>query len=262
MILIKFGGNAIRGKDDLSRLSREVMEIAENGESIVMVHGGGPEISEEMERRGMKAVKVAGQRITDDDALAVAAEVLRSLNDDVVRALRNAGVNAIGVPGYDVIKSVRKAPITAKDDDGNEITVDLGRVGEVDSVDTDTILGMVDDGKVPVIFPICASSDGLMNVNADTVAAGVAASLKADEMILITDVPGILTDVNDPASKLDAVTFGKIGEMIEDGTISGGMIPKVEGCMNAINIGVTKVRMVNGKGQSILGAGNGTVITR
>jgi len=265
--VIKFGGNSIRGRGDLDRLAKEMAQLASDNVKMIVVHGGGPEITEEMERRGLKAKKVAGLRITDCDALEVAADVLMSINGGVVDSLRNAGVNASGMSGCGIIRCIRKPPVRVTDD-GNDVLVDLGNVGEAEHVETSVLKKMTDDGVVPVIFPICTGPGGVcLNVNADTAAAAVAAAVGAKEMIQITDVPGILTDVNDPSSKLDHVTLGEIDELIKNGTISGGMIPKTEACRSAIRAGVERVRMVNGKDERILtdifgSVPHGTLITR
>lgn len=266
--LLKFGGNAIRGRDDLDRLSKEIAWLIKNGERIILVHGGGPEITDEMERRGLKAKKIAGQRITDGDALKVAMDVLKAINDDVVDSLTSAGVKAEGMSGYGFIHCVRKPPVRAVED-GVEIYVDLGNVGEVDRVDTEGMTKLLNEGITPVIYPICSGPGGeYLNVNADTAAAGVAAAMKVKEMIQITDVPGILMDLDDPTSKLNTVTLDEIDALIENGTISGGMIPKVEACRSAIDAGVGTVRMVNGKDKRSIvtdimnNIPHGTVITR
>lgn len=245
--LLKFGGNAIRGRDDLDRLAKEIVWLVNENVNIVLVHGGGPEITEEMERRGLEAKKIAGVRITDDDALKVAMDVLESINNDVVDSLKGAGVDAKGMSGIGMIHCVKKPPVTLMEN-GTEIVVDLGKVGIVKDVDVGPIMKALTDGFVPVIYPICSGPSGeALNVNADTAAAGVAAAIKAKEMIQITDVPGILTDINDETSKLNTVTLDEVNELIKNGTISGGMIPKVEACRDAIDSGVGTVRMVNGK---------------
>jgi len=265
---MKFGGNAIRGKNDLDRLSEEIAKLISKGAKIILVHGGGPEITAEIEKRGMSTKMVGGFRITDNAVLNVADEVLGQLNRDVVDSLKKAGVKAKGMPGYEgnVITCIKKAPIKVKD--GNEmITVDLGLVGEVDIVDTKHIRNMISEGILPTIYPICADADGKkMNVNADTVASGIAAAMGCDEMVFITDVPGILRDVKDPDSKIDKITIKEIDALISNGTISGGMIPKVEACSKAILAGVSAVRMVNGKDERSIvsdimeGNGHGTLI--
>jgi acetylglutamate kinase len=245
--LLKFGGNAIRGHDDLMRLSGEIAQLIRDGAKIVLVHGGGPEISAEMEKRGMTPRKVAGLRITDAEGLEVATEVLRGLNGDVVGCLEECGVKALGMPGYFVTECVRKPPVKAVED-GTEILVDLGLVGEVSGVDVQTVEDLLAEGITPVVYPIGAMADGShLNVNADTMASGLAAGIKCKEMITITDVPGILLDINDPASKVDCISLPEVDRLIADGTISGGMIPKVEACRAALLSGVAAVRMVNGK---------------
>lgn len=266
--LIKFGGNAISGKADLDRLSREIAALIHDNAKIVLVHGGGPEINVELEKKGIVPVKVAGQRITDDATLEVAESVLKKINTDVVESLKVAGVTAIGVPGYFVIECVKKMPITVTEN-GEEITVDLQNVGDIVSVDVETIEDLLRGGVTPVIYPIGASSDMKhLNINADTMAASIATNIKCMEMIQITDVPGIMLDVKDPSSKQDILTLTEVDKLIADGVITGGMIPKVDACRNALNAGVAKVRMVNGKDpRSIISnvkgsAEHGTIITK
>jgi acetylglutamate kinase len=265
--VLKFGGNAIRGKSDLDRLSREIAFMIENGHEIVLVHGGGPEINEELEKRNIVPKKVGGQRVTDDKTLEVVIHVLEQINKDVVASLKEVGVNAQRLAGYDVIRCRKKESITVLEG-GKTVTADLGKVGDVESVDTAPILDMLNKGITPVIFPVSSGPEGKYNVNADTASGGIAAALKCEEMIQITDVPGILMNVKDPKSKLDHVTLNDIEELIKSGVISGGMIPKVEACKAVIDAGVEKVRMVNGKDEhSIItdilkDIPHGTLITR
>lgn len=148
-------------------------------------------------------------------------------------------------------------------------TVDLGLVGDVSGTDPSSILDLLEDGIVPVIYPIGKDAEGKkLNVNADTMAAGIAAGMGVSEMIAITDVPGILTDIKDPDSKLDSVTLDQVQALIDDGTISGGMIPKVEACRKAVEAGAEAVRMVDGRKPEglaediIEGNPRGTLITR
>jgi acetylglutamate kinase len=246
---MKFGGNAIRGKDDLDRLAKEISQLIAKGAKIILVHGGGPEITAEIKKRGMTTTMVGGFRITDDAVLKVADDVLKALNDDVTDSLANAGVKAKGMPGYEgnMIVCVKKDPIKVKDGD-RTITVDLGLVGEVSEVKTECLEDMLSINVTPVIYPISADASGIkMNVNADTIASGIAAAMGCKEMIFITDVPGILLDVKDAGSKIDKVSLEEIDGLISSGVISGGMIPKVEACRKAILAGVSAVRMVNGK---------------
>ena len=265
--VVKFGGNAIRGKEDLMRLSGEVAELVQSDAKVILVHGGGPEISAEMEKRGLEPKKVAGLRITDESTLKVAEEVLGSLNKDVVDSLTESSVTAVGMPGHMCTLCKKKEPYTAIEG-GKEITVDLGLVGEVIGIDQDVLMDLLGSGITPVIYPIGKDKKGnLLNVNADTMAAGIAAGIDCKELIMITDVPGILLDVKDPSSKVDKLTLKEVDELISDGTISGGMIPKVDACRDALKAGVKTVRMVNGKDKrSILtdvikNVPHGTIIT-
>jgi acetylglutamate kinase len=266
--VLKFGGNAIRGKEDLLRLSGEIAELIRKRAKIILVHGGGPEISAEMEKRGLVPTKIAGVRVTDAAALEVAEEVLAGINRDVVSALDESGVKAVGIPGYYCALFKKKDPYTVEEN-GKPVTVDLGLVGEVVDVNIDTLTDLLKKGVTPVVFPIGADIDGNhLNVNADTMAAGIAAGIKCKEMIAITDVPGILKDVSDPASKIDKLTLREVDELIESGVISGGMIPKVEACRDALNAGVETVRMVNGKDKNnivtdiLKGVPHGTIIVK
>ena len=247
LYVVKFGGNAISGKEDMLRLSREIAELRRKKAKIIVVHGGGPEISSEMEKRGLVPVKIAGMRVTDEAVLDVVEDVLSGLNRDMIECLNEVSVSALGIPGYMCSVCSRKRPFKVTEN-GAEVTVDLGLVGEVDEVDTDALTDLLNKKIVPVIYPIGADIDGNhLNVNADTMAAGIASAMRSNELITITDVPGILRDVSDPSSKIDTITLNEISGLIEDGTISGGMIPKVEACREALNAGVEVVRMVNGK---------------
>ena len=269
--LVKFGGNALDGKEGMRQLAQEVSELTAEGYSIVLVHGGGPEISAEMERLGMTPKKVAGVRVTDEAGLEVAEKVLRRINSDLVECLIDTGAKAVGIPGYFCTECVKKAPSKVVVD-GKEVAIDLGLVGEVSAVDKQMIFDLPDEKVIPVVYPIGAMAvdDKVqhLNVNADTMAAGIAAGVKCKEMIAITDVPGILRDVHDPLSKIDRVTFKDIDDLLADGTISGGMVPKVEACRKAVNAGAEAVRMVNGRDPEsivkdvIKGSNKGTLIVK
>ncbi|MDD3128299.1 MAG: acetylglutamate kinase [Candidatus Methanomethylophilaceae archaeon] len=266
--LLKFGGNAISGREDMARLSREIAGLVRDGKSIVLVHGGGPEINAELERRGIKPEKVAGVRITDVRTMKVVEEVLSSINRDMVGALIEAGVGAVGLAAKDVTVCVKKGPAEIRED-GRVRMADLGRVGDVVSVDLEKIDSLLSAGKVPVIYPVGADCDGnALNVNADTMAAGIAAGMKVEEMIQITDVPGILLDIRDPSTKQSVLTLAEVDVLTEKGIISGGMVPKVEACRRALEAGVSRVRMVNGKdkgsivSEALRGSDHGTLIIR
>ena len=266
--LLKFGGNAIGGREDLDRLSKEIAGLIKDGAKIVLVHGGGPEINAALEKKGIVPKKVAGLRVTDDATMEVVEETLRGINAGVVESLTDAGVSAIGLPGYLVTVCRKKEPYTALEN-GVEVTVDLQNVGEVEETFVDTIEDLLNSGVTPVVYPIGADGKGKhLNINADTMAAGIAAGIKCKEMIQITDVPGIMLDINDPSSKQNLLTLAEVDDLIAKGVISGGMVPKVEACRKALKAGVAKVRMVNGKDpRSIVSdvmksVEHGTIITK
>jgi acetylglutamate kinase len=244
-ILVKFGGNALSGEGDLQRFAQDLGSLIASGFVPILVHGGGPEISEEMERRGLRVRKVAGLRVTDAAALEVAADVLGRINSQIVEALRRAGVAAVGISGCDAsITASKMPPMKVTGEDGTVTAVDLDRVGDVSRIDPQHLEAVIGEGKVPVIYPICASADGTrFNVNADTVAAHVARAAGAREMVLVTDVPGILKD----GEVIRSMTLRGIDALIADGTITGGMVPKVEACRTALDHGVRTVYMLNGK---------------
>jgi acetylglutamate kinase len=247
MYVIKFGGNAISGKEDMQRLSREIAVLAKKKAKMIIVHGGGPEISAEMEKRGLTPTKVAGLRITDKDGLDAAEYVLSNLNKEMTECLTELSLPALGMPGHMCSVCKKKEPYKVSEN-GKETTVDLGLVGEVAEVNTEALQDLLDKKIIPVIYPIGADENGdHLNINADTMAAGIAAAIMCTELITITDVPGILMDVGDPSSKIDNLTLKEIDGLISSGVISGGMIPKVEACRDALNAGVKTVRMVNGK---------------
>jgi len=247
LYVIKFGGNAISGKEDMQRLSREIAVLAKKKAKMIIVHGGGPEISAEMEKRGLTPLKVAGLRVTDKDGLDAAEYVLSNLNKEMTDCLTELSLPALGMPGYMCAVCKKKEPYKISEND-NDVYVDLGLVGEVAEVNVEVLQDMLEKKAIPVIYPIGADENGNhLNINADTMAAGIAAAMKCTELITITDVPGILMDVSDPSSKIDNLTLKEIDGLISSGVISGGMIPKVEACRDALNAGVKTVRMVNGK---------------
>ncbi len=249
-IVIKFGGNAISGHDELKRFAKDVAMMRSLGLQPVLVHGGGPEITREMRLRGLEPRKVAGLRITDTQTLEVAEYVLGRINREIVKALKGAGVDACGMPGHHggMMRCVRKDPILAYDEEGNLATVDLGHVGDVESIDAKPITLLTASGMVPVVYPLGKDDDGvLVNVNADTAAAHIAAALDCEELILITDVPGILADVNDSESLLDEVSIKQVDELIEGGVVKDGMVPKIEACRLALEKGVRATHMLGGK---------------
>ncbi|MEM0448634.1 MAG: acetylglutamate kinase [Methanomassiliicoccales archaeon] len=249
-VLIKIGGSSVAGKEALESFAHGIALLVAMGVKPVIVHGGGPEINEEMKKRGMPIQKVAGLRVTDERTLEVANEVLARINEEIVYALKRVQVKAVGLQGAerDTLVAKKLEPVLVKDEEGREVMVDLGNVGEVCHVDPLNLNNLISSGFVPVIYPICATKDHkLMNVNADTAAAQIAKAIKAEEMVLITDVPGLMLELGKPETTLREVTAAQLDELIQQGVVKDGMIPKVRACQLAVRGGVKAVHMVDGK---------------
>lgn len=248
-IVIKFGGSSI-DPAGLERFSEDVSLLVKLGIRPIIVHGGGPEISEEMKRRGLPVKKVMGLRITDDSTLEVAKGVLSRINDQIVRALQGKGISSMGMAGTEcnTIICKRMDPMIGHDEAGKEIKVDLGLVGEIVEVDPKAINLMTIKGIVPVIYPICADNNGqFMNVNADTTAARVAMAIEAHDLILVTDVPGLMKVFGDLSSVIPEIRASQFEDLVNDGVVKDGMIPKLEACVVAINGGVGAAHMIDGR---------------
>jgi acetylglutamate kinase len=249
-VVIKVGGSSIGGPTELDRFAADIAKLVSLGIRPVIVHGGGPEISEEMKRRGLTPKKVAGLRVTDDATLRVAAEVLGAINTQIVNALKSAGLRSIGLAGAEggMMRCAKIGPAAVADSGGEVCYVDLGFVGEVTQVNAEKLALICTSGFVPVIYPICATRDGqLMNVNADTAAAHIARALHSDEMVLVTDVPGIMREFGNVGSVIRQVTSQEVECLVHDGVVSDGMIPKVEACRLAVDGGVKAAHMVCGR---------------
>jgi len=268
-ILIKFGGNSLNGNGDMERMTKDIALLVSLGLKPIVVHGGGPNISKEMESRGLEVRKVAGLRITDDEGISVVKDVLMEINDSIVDGLRATGIKAIGISGSEggTIVCEKKAPVEVEKD-GSKLAVDLGNVGDVKCVDPTMVSMLCASGFVPVIYPLCCDCEGReMNVNADTVAAHIAKALGCEELVLVTDVPGVMKEVGNRDTIISQMTIMEMDKLIEIGVVSGGMVPKVEACRMAIEHGVKRAHMVDGKepnsilNQVLVGMNCGTTVT-
>ncbi|HQN75538.1 MAG TPA: acetylglutamate kinase [Methanomassiliicoccales archaeon] len=247
-VVVKFGGSSIGGMEQIDVFARQISELRERGLTPVILHGGGPEITDEMKRCGLPVKKVAGLRITDDVTLQIAKSVLSRINDRVVVSLRNAGLKAIGVAGSeaDTLVARKMEPVIIDGAGGKEI-VDLGHVGEVVKVDPRLVNALCDKGFVPVVYSICADDSGmLMNVNADTAAAALAAGIGATDMVLVTDAPGVLRVFEDLSSTIPEIREADLGPLTSSGILKDGMIPKVEACFIALRGGVRTAHIICG----------------
>ena len=269
-IVIKYGGHAMVNEEAKNWIAKDVVLLRMVGLNPIVVHGGGPEINKAMEKMGKKPEFIHGLRITDDETLDIVKMVLvGKINGDIVSKLGKYGGKAVGLSGKSghLIKAKKKIQYILKDNE--KIEVDLGKVGEVEEINTELIDILLDKKYIPVISPIGIDSFGnTFNLNADIAAGDIAGAVKAKKLIMITDVDGIMGDPNDPSTLYKKLTISEIEDLINEGVITGGMIPKVEACINAINKGVESVHIINGKiPHSILlevftEKGIGTMITK
>ena len=247
-LVIKYGG-AAQTKDELKdSFAKDIVMLNFIGIRTVIVHGGGPKISATMEKMGKKPEFVNGQRITDQETMDIVEMVLGGLvNKEIVSLINRHGGKAVGLSGKDggLINAQKKLTRKITPETGVSEIVDLGLVGEVTSIDASILNSLEMDGFIPVISPIGAGPNGeTFNINADYVASAVASAVKAEKLMLLTDVPGILDKKGNVISTLKK---SKIPKLIKDGTISGGMMPKVQACTNAIEGGVAKTHIVDGR---------------
>lgn len=238
IVVVKYGGNAMINDDLKKAVMGDVALLSLIGVRVVLVHGGGPELTETMTRMNLPTRFVNGLRVTDRETAQVALMVLAGkINKNLVNLLHGAGGRAIGLSGIDghMIRA-------------RMLDESLGYVGEITAVNPDPILDVLDKGYIPVVSTVgCDDEGGIYNINADTAAASIAAAMHAEALISMTDTVGLLRDPKDPTSLIRRVDLKGVEELKAEGIISGGMIPKVECCTNAIRAGVRKVFIIDGR---------------
>ncbi|MCE2795063.1 MAG: acetylglutamate kinase [Planctomyces sp.] len=243
-VVIKLGGSTLDEAAAVDSLLVDVVFMAAVGMRPVIVHGGGKAISAAMAQAGIQPRFVAGRRYTDLPTLQIASRVLvQDISQSIVDRINHHGCRAAGLHfGTENVLTAEK--LTLQDQQGQP--VDLGHVGQVVQVDTDVISRVCSTGTIPVIPSLALSQVGhRLNVNADTAAAAVACALSAEKLVFLSDIPGILTDLKNPASRLSHVTGSQVKALIADGTIAGGMVPKVEAALESLDAGVRKVHIVD-----------------
>ena len=262
--VLKFGGEVVADPDHLGAVLRDVAALTEAGWRFVLCHGGGPQASALGERLGLETTKVAGQRITDEATLQVVCQAIAGqVSCRVVAAAWASGLPAMGISAG-LIRARRRAPVQVSSEGGR--VVDYGLVGDVTQVDRPALEACWAAGRTPILNPIGVGADGaLFNINADTVAAAVAVALAAQHMFAITAVPGVLADRNDPGTRIPALTPASAREAIAAGTIVGGMIPKVEEALAALEGGVEAVHVLAPEAGALaaearMGGSRGTVL--
>ncbi len=238
IIVVKYGGNAMINDELKEAVMGDIVLLSLIGIKVVLVHGGGPEITEMLAKIGKKSEFIDGLRVTDKETVDVVQMVLAGkINKNLVNLLQNKGGKAIGLSGID-----GHMLQCEKLDDLH------GYVGEITSVDVTPILDCLEKGYIPVISTVGFDGEGnTYNVNADTAAARIAGELKAESLISMTDVDGILRDKNDPATLISEINVSEAPQLMREGVISGGMIPKVNCCIEAIRRGVNKVFIIDGR---------------
>ena len=240
-VVIKYGGAALVNEEIKSTIIKDIALMKFVGFKPVVVHGGGKDINKALERVGIEPQFKDGLRVTDEETMEVVQEVLvGKVNKSLVTELCLQGINAVGVCGKDSgFMKVKKATPNG---------LDLGLVGEVTEVDATLINTLLDNDFVPVISTVGVDEEGnSYNVNADYAAVAVAGALNAEKLVFITDVAGVMRDVNDPNSVISTTNTAEINELIADGTIAGGMIPKVQCCLAGVNAGVKNVHILDGR---------------
>ncbi len=238
IIVVKYGGNAMISPELKEQVMEDIVLLSLVGVKVVLVHGGGPEITEMLKRVGKESVFANGLRVTDKETVEIAQMVLAGkINKDLVRLLEGKGGRAVGLSGMDggMIRATVK-------------NAELGYVGDITSVDVSPISDMLNSGYIPVVSTLGYDMEGnVYNINADTAAARIASAIGAERLFMMTDIAGILRDKDDPNSLIPYLSVKEAEKLFESGIISGGMIPKVECCLDAIKNGVKKVVIIDGR---------------
>jgi len=246
VVVIKLGGSVLEVAETLDATLQDVVFMETVGLRPILVHGGGKAITEACAKAGIQTQFVRGRRYTDDATLKIVADVLAGqINADLVERIERAGGSALGL--HHLTRPVLYGRKLELEDEGQRL--DIGRVGEVARVDTSPLLKLATAGIIPVLpsLAIEDGTDGLLNVNADTVAAAVAESLKAEKLVFISDTPGVLSDPDDAATLLPSLTEADCKRLMAEGVLKGGMIPKVEACLSSLRAGVGKIHLVDGR---------------
>lgn len=237
ILVVKYGGNAMINEKLKDQVMRDIILLSLVGIKVVLVHGGGPEINDMLDKVGKESQFVDGLRVTDKETVDIVQMVLAGkVNKNLVNLIEVKGGKAMGVSGIDGHLIEAKAKNTK-----------LGYVGEITKVNVKVINDLLENGYIPVVSTIGCDKDGnVYNINADTAASKIAGELGAESLISMTDISGILRDKNDPSTLIPKINFEEADNLIKTGVINGGMLPKVECCINAIRWGVKKVFIIDG----------------
>lgn len=245
VFVLKAGGDVFADREQMRSLVEQVGLLHQVGIRVVLVHGGGPQSTKLAAELGLETTFVDGRRVTDDASLDVATMVLNGqINTRILAACRDLQIPAVGISGVDagLIKATRRPPVTQEDGG----SIDYGFVGDIQSVDADVLKKQLDNGLMPVVSPLsCDASGMILNINADTVAAAIAAELSAEKLIFATGAPGILRDKDDPQSLISYVDRQALADLRKNGSLAAGMLPKAAAIDAAIAGGVRRVHVIS-----------------
>jgi len=269
--VIKLGGELVQQREILDDIAQDVSLLFQIGIKILLVHGGGPQATELSEKLGITPRFFEGRRITDEATLEITKMVFAGkINHEILTMLRKYGAKSVGLSGIDgdVVIAKRRAPVEVVNrETGERDNIDYGHVGDITKINAELLNILLENNYIPVISSLADDGEGnILNINADTVASQVAVSVRADKYVTMTNVGGILRDLADPGSRISAISKGEALKLIEDGTIKGGMIPKIKECIRAVDMGVNRVHILNGLNKNSLlievftKTGNGTMI--
>ncbi len=250
--VVKLGGRPLADSRVLDALAGDLAVLHARGARLTVVHGGGPQLSRLSDRMGIRTRKINGRRVTCAETLRLAKMVFAGeISTDVVAALRRHGAHAVGLTGVDggVISAVRRSPVEMTNrETGRVEVVDFQHVGDIYGVDATMLRLLADNGFIPVVASLAADDAGeVLNINADTVAADLAIALGADRLFMMSDVPGVLRDVGDPATRIPELTVDGARELIRGGVVGDGMIPKLDGALRTLEGGVAAVHLMDGR---------------
>ena len=248
-IVIKYGGNAMINDDLKEKVMQDVALMKYVGIKVVIVHGGGPEITQFLKKVGKESSFVSGLRVTDEETVEIAEMVLDGkVNSEIVMLLNRRGLRAVGLSGKDAGLIQAEKKLATVYEQGDKVKVDIGYVGKTKKVDTRILEDLISRDYVPVIAPIGVGDDGeSYNINADYVAADIAGALHAEKLLLLTDTDGVYKNFEDKETFISTLKADDAREFIKEGIISGGMIPKVEACLRALNTGANKAHIIDGR---------------
>lgn len=248
-IVIKYGGNAMINNELKNQVIQDIILMKYVGMRPVVVHGGGPEITGFLKQIGKQSEFVSGLRVTDAETVAVAEMVLvGKINTEIVSLLNRRGAKAVGLSGKDADLIKARKHLAEVYENGEVRKVDIGFVGDVAKINTDILHTLLERDYIPVIAPIgVGENNESYNINADYVAGEIAGALGAEKLLLLTDVEGIYRDYHDKDSFISTLTLAEARDMIREGSIDGGMIPKVEACVRALTGGTNKTHIIDGR---------------